>query len=65
MKSEYSQVWLEENRPYWLNNVTVRYDLKIENWERRGNLFQEGIRDWEGGKDLPAASALGLPAADQ
>ena len=65
LKSEYSQVWLEENRPYWLNNVTVRYDLKIENWERRGNLFQEGIRDWEGGKDLPAASALGLPAADQ
>jgi hexosaminidase len=34
MKSEYSQVWLGENRSYWLNNVTVRYDLEIERWQR-------------------------------
>ncbi len=39
LKSEYSQVWLSENRPYWLNNVTVRYDLEIERWQRRGNQF--------------------------
>ena len=36
LKAEYSQVWLSENRPYWLNNVTVRYDLEIEKWQRRG-----------------------------
>jgi hypothetical protein len=61
IKGEYSQVWLSENRPYWLNNVTVRYDLEIENWQRRGELFQQGIRDWNSGKDLPAAAPLGLP----
>ena len=65
VKAEYSQVWLTENRPYWLNNVTVRYDLEIEKWQRRGMMFEEGVRDWNHGKDLPSASALGLPAADQ
>ncbi|HUV69429.1 MAG TPA: glycoside hydrolase family 20 zincin-like fold domain-containing protein [Terracidiphilus sp.] len=64
LKAEYSQVWLSENRPYWLNNVTVRYDLQIEKWQRRGEMFQAGTRGWINGKDLPEASALGLPAAD-
>ena len=62
VKGEYSQVWLGENRPYWLNNVTVRYDLQIEEWQRRGNRFQEAIGDFENGKEMPNAQALGLPA---
>jgi hexosaminidase len=61
LRDEYSQVWLGENRPYWLNNVTVRYDLQVQLWERRGNMFQEAEHDWRSGKELPAASALGLP----
>jgi hexosaminidase len=63
LRGEYSQVWLSENRPYWLNNVTVRYDLVIERWERRGQLFAQGMRDWQNGKDLPAPASLGLPDA--
>lgn len=63
IKGEYSQVWLSENRPYWLNNVTVRYDLAIEMWQRRGDLFVAGIRTWDSGKDLPTAESLGLPTA--
>ncbi len=63
LKAEYSQVWLGENRPYWLNNVTVRYDLEIERWQHRGNQFQTAVRPWHGGLDLPAAASLGLPAA--
>ena len=65
LKAEYSHVWLGENRPYWLNNVTVRYDLQIEKWQRRGEIFEDGARSWDSGKDLPSASALGLPAPDQ
>ena len=61
-KSEYSQVWLGENRPSWLNNVTVRYDLEIEKWERCSQQFQEAIFVWHNGQELPSASALGLPA---
>jgi hypothetical protein len=61
LKSEYSQVWLSENRPYWLNNVTVRYDLEIVRWQQRGEQFAAAIYAWQNGQDLPAAGALGMP----
>jgi hexosaminidase len=61
IRGEYSQVWLSENRPYWLNNVTVRYDLVIERWERRGQLFAQAMRDWQNNKDLAAPASMGLP----
>jgi hypothetical protein len=62
-RDEYRQVWLSENRPYWLSNVTVRYDLAIQEWQRRGSHFQEAIRDFESGKELPPITAFGLAAA--
>ncbi len=61
LKSEYSQVWLAENRPYWLNNVTVRYDLEIERWQQRGEQFAAAIYGWQNGQDLPAAATLEMP----
>ena len=61
VKGEYSQVWLSENRPYWLNNVTVRYDLMIEMWQRRANQFRAAGNDWEDGKDFPSAVSLEMP----
>ncbi|MFP5210365.1 MAG: beta-N-acetylhexosaminidase [Acidobacteriota bacterium] len=63
LKGEYSQVWLAENRPYWLNNVTVRYDLAIQLWQKRADMFQMAMHDRGNGKDLPPASAFGMPAA--
>jgi hexosaminidase len=65
IKGEYSQLWLAENRPYWLNNVTVRYDLAIELWQRRANLFADKTRDWGKDKPLPALAALEMPARAQ
>jgi len=62
IKGEYSEVWLGENRPYWLNNVTVRYDLAIQMWQKRGDRFQQAIRARWDGKDLPAPASLDLPA---
>lgn len=62
-KGEYSQVWLSENRPYWLNNVTVRYDLAIEQWQRRANAFAAATNAWDNKQDLPAPAALGMPPA--
>ena len=61
-KDEYARIWRSENRPYWLNNVLVRYDLQIQKWEQRGWQFDETIRNFDNHKDLPAAESLGLPA---
>jgi hypothetical protein len=60
IRDEYRQLWLSENRPYWLNNVSVRYDLAVQDWQRRGNLIEMVIGDFENGKDLPSLSSLGL-----
>ena len=63
VKGEYSRVWLGENRPYWLENVTVRYDLEIRKWVERGDAFRMAIYQWQTGKGLPAPQSLGLPKA--
>jgi len=65
LKGEYSQVWLGENRPYWLNNVTARYDLEIERWQRRANQVAAATYMWQNGQDLPAAATLGMPGPAQ
>ena len=62
LKDEFSQVWLSENRPYWLGNVTVRYDLAIQMWVKRGEQFQDAQRVWRAGQELPSAQELGMPA---
>ena len=63
-KDEYARVWHSENRPYWLANVLVRYDLQIQKWQQRGWQFEETIRNFDSHKDLPTVESLGLPAAN-
>ena len=61
-KAEFSQVWLSENRPYWLNNVTVRYDLAIQKWQQRAEAFEDATRERGHGKDLACSwGPPGLP----
>ena len=60
-KNEFAHVWLGENRPYWLNNVLVRYDLAGQMWQQRGWRFAEVIRGFDNHKDLPPAESLGIP----
>ena len=64
IKAQYAQVWMSENRPYWLNNVTVRYDLEIEKWQHRAELFQHGMWEWNQGRELPVPAAVGLPSTE-
>ncbi|MDR3793826.1 MAG: glycoside hydrolase family 20 zincin-like fold domain-containing protein [Terracidiphilus sp.] len=61
IKDQYSRVWLGENRPYWLGNVTVRYDMEIRKWVERGDAFRTAIYRWQTGKGLPEPETLGLP----
>ncbi len=61
LKTLYRQSWLTENRPYWLDNVMVRYDLRIQLWQRRGEQISTVIEDAYQTHQLPPASSIGIP----
>ena len=63
LKSMYRDVWLAENRPYWLDNVLVRYDLQMQLWQTRGVQFDTLIHNFQSKKGLPTAHEAGLPPA--
>lgn len=63
LKDEFRDIWLRENRPYWLNNVMARYDMAVQEWIARGDRFESVRQKWLAQKPLPAPEEVGLPAA--
>ena len=61
----YEQAWMSENRPYWVRNVLVRYDMEIQLWNQRGNSVTSVSNQWDREHTLPKASELGMPDAQQ
>ena len=57
----YSDLWMHENRPYWLQNVLVRYDLATQLWVQRSMHFRAAQFVWRTEHRLPAPSELGIP----
>jgi hypothetical protein len=64
LKDMYRASWLAENRPYWLNNVLVRYDLQIQKWQQRGEDFNALIDRWRDTDTLPSFEKAGIPPPD-
>jgi len=64
LKNLYRASWLAENRPYWLDNVLVRYDLQIQRWQQRGDDFNDLIDRWRDTKSLPPFEKTGIPPPD-
>ncbi len=60
-RERYSSLWLEVNRPYWLRNVQLRYDLAAELWTRRGHKFRQLELDWRMHVQLPTPEQMGIP----
>ncbi len=60
VKAAYRDMWLRENRPYWLDNVLVRYDNEALSWVRAMQTFDTAGRELEATKTLPAPEKLGL-----
>jgi hypothetical protein len=60
LKALYAQSWLAENRPYWLDNVTVRYDLRVQLWQQRGEQIASLVAKWQHTHELPSPSELGV-----
>jgi len=61
LKNFYRENWLAENRPYWLDNVLVRYDLRIQMWQQRGEQIERLKNEWQQTGTLPNADAIGIP----
>ena len=59
----YEAAWLRENRPYWITNVLVRYDLAIQLWQSRADRFVLARSEFGRTKKLPPGELIGIPAA--
>jgi len=58
----FRHAWLQENRPYWLDNVMARYDLSMQLWIQRANRFSEASAQYRQTHMLPKPEEIGLPA---
>jgi len=61
LRDLYRDVWLRENRPYWLDNVTAEYDLNMQLWIHRATTIREAIDEFEKTGKLVPSEALGIP----
>ena len=60
----FSQAWLRDNRPYWLQNVLAQYDMAIELWIARGRQFDALRAQLPTTRTLPKAEEIGVPVVD-
>jgi hypothetical protein len=58
----YRQLWLRDNRPYWLDNNQARYDLATQLWIGRTDRWNQVMQQWWETHTLPSAADVGLPA---
>ncbi len=63
LKALYRAAWLQENQPYWLDNVLIRYDAEALYWQQKANraarLWQE--YQWTSRLPPPAEAGFELP----
>jgi hexosaminidase len=62
LKNLYRESWMAENRPYWIDNVLVRYDLQTQLWQKRGQDIDTLIDNFYVTRTLPPANQIGIPA---
>jgi len=61
VKAMYEQAWGRENTPYWLNNVTARFDQSQQLWIARADKVHQARQKWYRDRTLPTAGELGIP----
>lgn len=60
LRGMYEQAWLRENRPYWLGNVLVRYDLLAQTFQAKIVAVRDAQRKYWAQKTLPPPQQLGF-----
>jgi len=56
----YKDVWLKENRPYYLNNILLRYEIAQELWAKRESEMRSLGAEWTRTHALPTPESLGI-----
>jgi hypothetical protein len=60
LRGLYSELWLKENRPYWLGNVQVRYDNLASLFQARIQSVQAAQRQYRAEQVLPTPQQMGF-----
>ncbi len=60
LKGLLKTVWLAENRPYYLENILLRYDREARYWLEKAAVFADARREYDRTGKLPEPEALGL-----
>ena len=59
----YVAAWRREKRPFWLGNVTARFDLSAQRWVDRIDRMDAARRQWNRNGRLPAPAEVGIVTA--
>lgn len=60
LRGMYSDLWLKENRPYWLGNVQVRYDNMASLFQSKIQSIQAAERQYRQQQVLPTPQQMGF-----
>jgi len=65
LRAQFRDLWLKENRPFWLENVTARYDGAMQLWMGRSTKLAAARAQWSQHHTLPAPEEIGIPAVPE
>jgi hypothetical protein len=60
LKEAYRRQWLAENRPYWLESVSARYDQMISIWLAKSRAINDALQKYDLTSTLPNPEEFGL-----
>ena len=60
LRTLYSELWLKENRPYWLGNVLVRYDMLAGLIQSKISAIQMAAAQYRDQSTLPTPQQMGF-----
>lgn len=60
LRDQFKDVWLKENRPYYLDNVLAQYDAAMQLWIARGEKLISARQQWSAEHKLPPPETAGI-----
>jgi len=60
VREHYRDLWLKENRPYWLGNVLIKYDAQLALWQKKFDQFEAARAQFLEKGFLPTPEQMGI-----